>query len=399
MPPADPAFRQWVDQARDTPIADVCAGRSLRLRGTVERVGPCPNCGGRDRFGINTRKNIFRCRGCKPEGGGPIDLVMHLDGVPFGAAVEILTGRPSPSGQDSGITPEVLAEIEAERARKRAEREAASAIWSENERAKIRRWWERAKPAPGTPVEAYLRLRGVDLPVGAKLRFHPNLTLWDDRRDAEGKRKSVEVHRGPAMLAAIAGPDGHFSGLHMTWLDLSAPDGKARVSDPETGELTPAKKIRGTKAAGRIELVRAEEPRRLFLGEGIETTLSVWRAMRDVGLSRPGDVYWSAIDLGNLGGRHAFTVRHPELRQVDKIGRSRPVNVEGPVPDLDVPAIPIPDSVAEVVTLGDGDSDPFTTRQAHLRAEARWTRPGRFVRAVFAPAGTDFNTMIRATSA
>lgn len=398
MAAPDTAFRQWVDQARDTSVLDVCNARpSIRVRGTRDRTGPCPKCGGHDRFSINTHKNVFRCRGCRSEGGGPIDLVMWLDEVPFLAAVESLTGRAPPSGQESGLSVEAQAEAEATRVRNRAERDAASAQWSEAERVRVRRWYERAKPAPGSPVESYLTLRGVALPPRATLRFHPSLQLWDQRRGPDGIKSLVEVHRGPAMLGAIRGPDGNFAALHMTWIDLAQSDGKVMLADPDTGELTAAKKIRGSKRGGRIELVRPDVPLRLFLGEGIETTLSVWQAMRLEGTLRATDAFWAAIDLGNLGGPHVGMVRHPTLRRVDSRGRSYPVSVESDVPDLDAPAIPIPDSVVEVVTLGDGDSDPFVAKQAHTRAATRWVRPGRrTVRAVFAPPGTDFNNLIRA---
>jgi len=37
---------------------------NLKRGGSNEHVGPCPRCGGRDRFGVNTRKRVFNCRGC-----------------------------------------------------------------------------------------------------------------------------------------------------------------------------------------------------------------------------------------------------------------------------------------------------------------------------------------------
>ena len=47
--------------------------RGIKLRGKVERVGPCPNCGGHDRFAINIRKQVWNCRGCH-KGGDRIAL-------------------------------------------------------------------------------------------------------------------------------------------------------------------------------------------------------------------------------------------------------------------------------------------------------------------------------------
>ncbi len=71
------------------------AERNIRLSpGRVERCGPCPRCGGVDRFSINIRKQIFNCRRCGAK-GDVIALVEHLDGVGFNVAVETLGGKPA----------------------------------------------------------------------------------------------------------------------------------------------------------------------------------------------------------------------------------------------------------------------------------------------------------------
>jgi hypothetical protein len=64
------------------------------LRGSGhDRVGPCPKCGGDDRFSISTAKQLFNCRGCGL-GGDVIKLVEHLDGVDFLTACTALAGDP-----------------------------------------------------------------------------------------------------------------------------------------------------------------------------------------------------------------------------------------------------------------------------------------------------------------
>src|SRR4029077_6448966 len=65
-------------------------GISLRGRGS-ERCGPCPVCGGTDRFSVNPKKQVWNCRGCAT-GGDVIALVEHLDGCGFMEAVEMLVG-------------------------------------------------------------------------------------------------------------------------------------------------------------------------------------------------------------------------------------------------------------------------------------------------------------------
>lgn len=379
----DPVFRAWSDAARAVPLGDYAASRGLRLRGRVERNGPCPNCGGSDRFNLNTFKGLWFCRGCDPRGGDVIDFVRFLDACDFVRACEILTGQPAPNGGGSGPSVEELAALEIERAKRRAATEAASARYREDERQRCIADWREALPAAGSPVEAYLAIRRCALPAGARLRYEPRAKLWGSKSGAP------PVHTGPAMLAAILGPEGRFAGVHRTWIDLAAEDGKARVPDGETGEFVPAKKVRGSQAGGRIELVRHPEPRLLVIGEGIETTLSMRDDLIEAGHDLAAAAFWAAINLGNLGGPHAGTEPHPTLRD----RASRPTRVPGSTPAGQ--GIPIPESVAEIVILGDGDSDPFLTSHALARASLRWAAPGRVIRGAMAPAGTDFNNLRR----
>ena len=83
----------WTANARAVPIEDEIARRGIRLNGKVDRCGPCPKCGGHDRFSINIAKQVFHCRGCEA-GGGVIDLVMFLDGSDFNTARATLASEP-----------------------------------------------------------------------------------------------------------------------------------------------------------------------------------------------------------------------------------------------------------------------------------------------------------------
>ena len=92
-------YEDWVQRARDVTIESEILRRGIQLkRQGVERVGPCPRCGGTDRFAINTIKNVFNCRGCA-HGGDVIELVEWLDNCEFSEAVETLTHEPKPNGQ------------------------------------------------------------------------------------------------------------------------------------------------------------------------------------------------------------------------------------------------------------------------------------------------------------
>jgi hypothetical protein len=83
-----------LEEARAIRIEDEAARRGIKLRGMNERSGPCPACGGEDRFSINIKKQLWNCRGCQT-GGDVIALVRHLDGVGFEDALETLAGRPA----------------------------------------------------------------------------------------------------------------------------------------------------------------------------------------------------------------------------------------------------------------------------------------------------------------
>ncbi|GJD51103.1 hypothetical protein OPKNFCMD_3854 [Methylobacterium crusticola] len=402
------AHDAWVEEARAADLVAYARARSPKiLRTTTEWIGPCPGCGGTDRFGISLRKSIWSCRqgGGTPIGGDVIALVQHVEGCDFRTACTILTGRRPP-----GVEPETEAE-RAERRAVRAAREVASrakaaaaeresARFREAERERLRDLWRAAGPVADSPAEAYLARRGLAPPHGADLRCalaHPFF--------ASGAHGAAVLHRGPALLAAIrgpgTGPEGRFAGLHATWIDLDAPDGKLRLADPATGECLPARKARGSVTDGRIELVRVVDPVRLVLGEGIETVLSAWEALR---ACRPvfveGCAFWSGVALGNIAGKAADTVPHPSERRLDRAGRLRRLFVPSGTPADDAgPGIPIPPSVRELWLCGDGDSDRFATTLALERARRRYARPGLSVEIAWAPEGQDFNDVLRSAAA
>lgn len=402
------AFDAWVDEARAVSLEDALVGRNAALkRSGAEQIGPCPLCGGHDGFSIHPAKRVFNCRRAGV-GGDAIALVQHLDGCDFRVACEILTGRPTP-GRDGGETAEARAAREAAQAARRARQDEDDALRAEDEnrfreaeRARCWALWEKGVPLPGTPGEAYLTVRGLIAPPKVLLRCslaHPYYVFRDAGR---GRKEWVAIHRGPALLAPIVGPAGKFAGLHATWIDLARPSGKVELFDAQTGEQLPAKKVRGSATGGRIPLVSQAAPTVLFLGEGIETVLSVWRALDAAGDARlPHAVFWSGYSLGNIGGRAVGSVRHPSEVTVDRLGRRRARMVPGARADFTAPSIPVPAGLRQAILLGDSDSDPTTTQNALARAAARILRqaPGCDVRVAWAPAGEDFNDVLRRAAA
>lgn len=393
----DAAMEAWIDEARGADCWAVLNRLAIAHRVKASRrecVGPCPACGGTDRFSINRQKNLWFCR-MSGKGGDAIALAEYLLGVDFLGAVEQVTGQPPPRGA-RGLAPDPA--VMAERARLNAEREAAAARENNEFRAReIRRAhdiWSGAAALAGSPAEAYLGYRGVAAAPGAKLRARVKLPYWHQVAGVW-----TIIHEGPAMVAAIQGRDGMFIGCHCTWIDavFKTRSGKALIAHPETGELLDAKKVRGSQKGGHIHLGGDPGASRLIVGEGIETVYAVRRALLEDG-EQPAaaTLWWAAINLGNIGGKASQSVTHPHATITDARGRVRRARVPGPLPDLsDAHVLLPPDDIADIVILGDGDSDRFMTRNTLLRAAARWAMPGRTVRAAWADEGSDFNDMLQ----
>ena len=144
-------------------ILGVARNLGARLkRAGGEWVGPCPVCGGTDRFAINPSKGLWNCRGCG-RGGDAIDLGRHVTGASFASVVELVDGSPSTVSQPPSRQPRPL----------KTTTESAIRIW-------------RASVDPrGTAVERYLTSRGLTLDddvVGSVIRWNPAAQWRDDRR-------------------------------------------------------------------------------------------------------------------------------------------------------------------------------------------------------------------------
>jgi len=377
-------------QARDTDIAWLAGsyGFAGRPSSTGEAVGPCPGCGGTDRFSLNAKMNVWRCRqgGGDPIGGDPIALVMHCENVTFRRAVQILVNGEA-------VTPKVT----------KADTGKDDNEFREQERRRAYELWREGRPFPdGGAVAAYLAGRCIDpalarLP-GAHCRQHDDMPFWQPFVDGPalpGRKAKIRwrvIHRGPAMLWPIV-KGGHFLGLHATWIDPAGAKGKAEIFCPDTGEQMPAKKVRGSKKGGAIILrdcVRSSPV--AAAGEGVESALS-WLTLNP---GFDGSLY-STVDLGNLAGRAARTMAHPTLKTKRRDEREVAQRVPGPEPRLDDDQdklfAPHP-GIEGLTLLGDGDSDPIVTRAAMQRAWARLETTGLDCMIDWPPAPHDFNSLL-----
>lgn len=289
---------------RDEAMRVSCQSWAIQKRWKLGRgselAGPCPVCGGNDRFSINVRENLFNCRKCGIAGSGVIDLVMKTEEVSFVEACERITGRKAEEPVDEARAEQLRREAEADEAK----RKESAAFYREKERKASHGIWQRAAAPPiGGHVGAYLaELRGLkggridfsgDWSAGMRLRSIEAHPYWDE----DGREK---LHIGPAMIAAIQAPDEHFLGAHQTWIDLAQPKGKLVLPHDAKDKPRPAKKVRGLVKGGAIRLHTPETPRRIVMGEGIETTLTAFAHAYE-----PETAYWAGVALGNMTGRAA----------------------------------------------------------------------------------------------
>jgi len=178
-------YQDWINRARAEKTESVLRDRGIlkTLKGhNGNFAGPCPNCGGRDRFAVNLRKGnggVFYCRGCHASGGDAISLVRFLDSCDFLPAVETLAGPP-PDGRteaDSECCARKQRTIERRERlerdqRERETREAATLIATIQYCEAL---WTQTVPLPPKAI-AYFERRGIslaDVPDQGGLRFHP----------------------------------------------------------------------------------------------------------------------------------------------------------------------------------------------------------------------------------
>lgn len=338
-------------------------------RSGAERVGPCPLCGGRDRFGINVTSRAYQCRKCGIKGGDVVQLVRDIRACGFLDALAFLRGEAV-----AGIDP-----VEIQRRRDRAAAEAKRQDdYAERMRqrhiADARRIWAEGQDAQGSIIHDYFASRGISvaaLPhLPRCLRFHPALPYM-----VKDGAEWLEIHRGPAMLAAVVSVSGQLTAVHRTWIDPAQPKGKAVIV--HKGEPQQVKKVIGSKKGCAIRLHGPKGFTTLVMGEGIETTATAW-----VADAFENAAYWAGVDLGNLSGH-----QRPSGTAKRWSG----------LPDMnDKTAFYPPPWVRELILIQDGDSHAASTR-SKLESCARRAMalvPGLKARIVHAGKGRDLNDIL-----
>jgi len=137
-----------------------------------------------------------------------------------------------------------------------------------------------AKSIKDTPAADYLVGRGLAIPNGADLLFHPDLTHWETKTGL------------PALVTVVRDHAGTSVAIHRTYLQIDGPSNsvtKADVSKPRM--------MLGKVAGGAVRLAEIGSDGVLGLCEGIETGLAVMTAC-------PGLAVWATLSTTNLEQVH-----------------------------------------------------------------------------------------------
>lgn len=213
--------------------------------------GPCPVCGGTDRFRFDDKdgKGTYFCSKCGAGNGFKLlQLYMGYPGFKEAARhVEEYFGSGRAASRPSTYAP------------------AVKSVTKDPEiiRAKLQKVWDFARTVkPGDPVHKYLtQTRRLPADIPSVLRYNPRGACYEKNSQGE-----IElVGKFPMMVAKVQGPDGRPVGIHRTFL----------TQDGKKAPVKEAKKLMTGLgySGGAIRLFPATDI--LAVAEGIETALAV----------------------------------------------------------------------------------------------------------------------------
>lgn len=249
--------KQLIDQAKGR-WRSVLGALGIPETCLTGKKGPCPICGGKDRFRFDDKggSGSFYCNQCGP--GYGIHLLQKTLNVEYAVACRMI----------EGVIGRIPGDADSAAATKRDSARASGTV-------KARDVWERASAVhQGSRVANYLKSRGADSPVPKVIRSVDRLLYLDEDGEFRGLL--------PAMVALIQDAERRPTGIHRTFLRGDGSD-KAPVPVPRKilGTLPPGSAVR----LGELSTVAG-------IAEGIETALAASSLFKVP--------VWAALTAGNL---------------------------------------------------------------------------------------------------
>jgi len=255
------------------------AGRytTLRRESSTELAGPCPKCGGSDRFHV--KSEWWFCRQCHPKGGDAIALMQWLNGYTFSEACAALSGGSLPTVTNGQATP-----------KKPAKKPAYTlALGKAKQIAKTSSTALLDSPG-GEAGRAYLENRGLYSEAWESFGLGYCLASLPGTWNAETKTHSTP--KQPAICIPWALSDGTIPAIRYRFIadhTYADADGKNRT-EKQTAQF-------GSAFDGRLfggcSLSGPGNVQALILTEGEINAMSVWQATS------------GAVDVLSLGGESA----------------------------------------------------------------------------------------------
>lgn len=235
--------------------------------------GPCPICGGKDRFRFDNKgsSGSFYCNNCGA--GSGIKLLMLYHNWNYQEACNRLIQILGIEVKNHGFSTNIPIEINSLRT---IDSEQKTNNW--RLKSLISTWQQSNSVTINDPVDVYLKSRGINLnEFPLVLRHHSKLPYYSDNKKLIGYFN--------AMLSLVTSQNNQVVTLHRTYIE------NGRKADiPEPKKLMPAIKP-GASLGASIKLYEPIEDK-IGLAEGIENALSFYIAT--------GVPAWSTINANGL---------------------------------------------------------------------------------------------------
>lgn len=236
----------------------------LRKNSRKQHAGPCPKCGGDDRF--YCEKTYFACRQCHPERGDAIEYIKWLDNLPYADALAKL-GGPLP------IMPAV------DKVKPVTKAPVHNGEWDEQHQRRIaidaHMALLRCTAKQAQAAMSYLQGRCVDLEtvkafsIGYDAKYLPNTYDYDSKKQSYPKQVAITFpwfnHDGSLISIKYRFIEKH---------DYTDLDGKDRTGENKT---SPKHNREHGNLFGWQQLQGPDNRQVLIVCEGEMNALSLWQ--------------------------------------------------------------------------------------------------------------------------